>query len=212
MVGTVFNVFWLLRFRRKLRISWWSALILAVLHTIVGVLCVKVFAVMETLNLEKAGNMSLFGGVFLMPVFYAAVAKLTKRKSADIFDVFTICMVFTVMCARFNCIVSGCCQGNIIHGTTDMRWPTRQAEIAFYIVLLIILGRKVIKEEMRGRIYPIYMISYGIFRFIVECFREADSPFGLVHMGHIWAVIALCLGWSIFTELNKSSKRKQRGS
>ncbi len=92
MVGTVFNVFWILRFRRKLRISWWSALILAVLHTIVGVLCVKVFAVMETLNLEKAGNMSLFGGVFFMPVFYSAVAKLTKRKSADIFDVLTICI------------------------------------------------------------------------------------------------------------------------
>ena len=106
--GTLFNVYWLHRCRERLHLRWLSVLLLSVLHTVLGVLSVKVFALFETGNFS---NMSLFGGVFFMPLFYWGVAKLAKQKTADVFDVFTICLVFTLMCARLNCIISGCCLG-----------------------------------------------------------------------------------------------------
>ena len=106
--GTLFNVYWLHRCRERLHLRWPSVLLLSVLHTVLGVLSVKVFALFETGNFS---NMSLFGGVFFMPLFYWGVAKLAKQKTADVFDVFTICLVFTLMCARLNCIISGCCLG-----------------------------------------------------------------------------------------------------
>ena len=60
-----------------------------------GVLCVKAFAVAESgFDMSKVGNMSLFGGVFIMPLFYFAGAKLFKRPSADVFDIFSVCMIF----------------------------------------------------------------------------------------------------------------------
>lgn len=211
-VGAVFSFVWLLLCKERLRIKWPAALLLAVLHTACGVLCVKVFAVVEAgFDMSKAGNMSLFGGVFFLPLFYFLGAKLTKRKPADVFDVFAICMIFTLMCARINCIISGCCTGKFIPGFS-IRWPTREMEILFYIVLLFWLGKPVRQNKRIGMIYPMYMIAYGAFRFLTEWLRAYETT-ALLHRGHIWSLITLALGLSIYyTQKEKITKKggKQR--
>lgn len=204
--GTLFNVYWLHRCRERLHLRWPSVLLLSVLHTVLGVLSVKVFALFETGNFS---NMSLFGGVFFMPLFYWGVAKLAKQKAADVFDVFTICLVFTLMCARLNCIVSGCCLGAHIpiEGLTHLRFPTRELELLFYVILLSRLWRKVLNRSARGMIYPIYMISYGIFRFVTEMLRFSDRTDSILHVSHLWALLSLGIGISIYGELQKKEKK-----
>ena len=211
-VGAAFSLIWLVLCKERLRIKWPAALLLAVLHTVCGVLCVKVFAVVEVgFDRSKAGNMSLFGGVFFLPLFYFLGAKLTKRKVADVFDVFAICMIFTLMCARINCIISGCCTGRFIPGLS-IRWPTREMEILFYIVLLFWLGKPVRQNKRIGMIYPMYMIAYGAFRFLTEWLRTYETT-ALLHRGHIWSLITLAMGLSIYyTQKEKITKQggKQR--
>lgn len=204
--GTLFNVYWLHRCRERLHLRWLSVLLLSVLHTVLGVLSVKVFALFETGNFS---NMSLFGGVFFMPLFYWGVAKLAKQKTADVFDVFTICLVFTLMCARLNCIISGCCLGAHIpiEGLTHLRFPTRELELLFYVLLLSRLWRKVLSGSARGMIYPIYMISYGIFRFVTETLRFSDRTDSILHVSHLWALLSLWIGISIYGELRKKEKK-----
>lgn len=204
--GTLFNVYWLHRCRERLHLRWLSVLLLSVLHTVLGVLSVKVFALFETGNFS---NMSLFGGVFFMPLFYWGVAKLAKQKAADVFDVFTICLVFTLMCARLNCIISGCCLGAHIpiEGLTHLRFPTRELELLFYVLLLSRLWRKVLSGSARGMIYPIYMISYGIFRFVTETLRFSDRTNSILHVSHLWALLSLGIGISIYGELRKKEKK-----
>lgn len=204
--GTLFNVYWLHRCRERLHLRWLSVLLLSVLHTVLGVLSVKVFALFETGNFS---NMSLFGGVFFMPLFYWGVAKLAKQKAADVFDVFTICLVFTLMCARLNCIISGCCLGAHIpiEGLTHLRFPTRELELLFYVLLLSRLWRKVLSGSARGMIYPIYMISYGIFRFVTETLRVSDRTDSILHVSHLWALLSLGIGISIYGELRKKEKK-----
>ena len=204
--GTLFNVYWLHRCRERLHLRWLSVLLLSVLHTVLGVLSVKVFALFETGNFS---NMSLFGGVFFMPLFYWGVAKLAKQKAADVFDVFTICLVFTLMCARLNCIISGCCLGAHIpiEGLTHLRFPTRELELLFYVLLLSQLWRKVLNRSARGMIYPIYMISYGIFRFVTETLRFSDRTDSILHISHLWALLSLGIGISIYGELQKKEKK-----
>lgn len=204
--GTLFNVYWLHRCRERLHLRWLSVLLLSVLHTVLGVLSVKVFALFETGDFS---NMSLFGGVFFMPLFYWGVAKLAKQKAADVFDVFTICLVFTLMCARLNCIVSGCCLGAHIpiEGLTHLRFPTRELELLFYVILLSRLWRKVLNRSARGMIYPIYMISYGIFRFVTEMLRFSDRTNSILHVSHLWALLSLGIGISIYGELQKKEKK-----
>ena len=155
-IGAVFTFVWQMVLRKRLQVKWYAALLIAVLHTLLGVLSVKVFAFLETgFDPDSLGNMSLFGGIFFMPLAYWAGAKLTKRNTAQVFDIFTICMIFTVMCARINCIFAGCCFGTLIPGLGNIRWPTREAEVVFYVVLLIVLGRKVLAGKSHGEIYPI---------------------------------------------------------
>lgn len=204
--GTLFNVYWLHRCRERLHLRWLSVLLLSVLHTVLGVLSVKVFALFETGNFS---NMSLFGGVFFMPLFYWGVAKLAKQKAADVFDVFTICLVFTLMCARLNCMISGCCLGAHIpiEGLTHLRFPTRELELLFYVILLSRLWRKVLSGSARGMIYPIYMISYGIFRFVTETLRFSDRTDSILHVSHLWALLSLGIGMSIYGELQKKEKK-----
>lgn len=204
--GTLFNVYWLHRCRERLHLRWPSVLLLSVLHTVLGVLSVKVFALFETGNFS---NMSLFGGVFFMPLFYWGVAKLAKQKAADVFDVFTICLVFTLMCARLNCVISGCCLGAHIpiEGLTHLRFPTRELELLFYVILLSRLWRKVLSGSARGMIYPIYMISYGIFRFVTETLRFSDRTDSILHISHLWALLSLGIGISIYGELRKKEKK-----
>jgi len=208
-IGTVFNIIWLLPFRSRLRWNMAGVILFSVLHTVYGVFCVKVFAVLETANMENAGNMSLFGGVFFMPLLYFAAAKATGSKTADVFDISAVCMIFTVMCARVNCIISGCCFGKPLFGHSSLRWPTREMEILFYIVLLVILIRKVRNGESEGRVYPIYMIAYGVFRFLCEWVRNYESA-ALIHRAHIWAVVSLIIGLSIYYEENNRTNRKGR--
>lgn len=204
--GTLFNVYWLHRCRERLHLRWLSVLLLSVLHTVLGVLSVKVFALFETGDFS---NMSLFGGVFFMPLFYWGVAKLAKQKTADVFDVFTICLVFTLMCARLNCMISGCCLGAHIpiEGLTHLRFPTRELELLFYVLLLSRLWRKVVTGSARGMIYPIYMISYGIFRFVTETLRFSDRTDSILHVSHLWALLSLGIGISIYGELRKKEKK-----
>lgn len=195
------TVFWAWRQRRRLDLRLHWVLLLSVLHVAVGVACVKAFAILEAGSLSAAGNMSLFGAIFFLPLFYWLGAKLFRRRTADVFDVFTIPTVFTLACARANCLITGCCLGRLIPGM-QQRWPTREAELVFYAVLLPCLIIHSKKKEAAGSLWPIYIASYGAFRFAVEFFRESETAF-LFHLSHLWAILSLLIGVSVLLEQNR---------
>ncbi len=202
-VGAAFTFVWLLLLRKRLRMTWYAALGLSILHVMAGVLCVRLFARMEGAD---AGAMSLFGAVFFMPVLYWLGGKLTRRPAAEVFDLFAIPMIFTLMCARVNCLISGCCLGRQITMTSLLRWPTREAELLFYTVFLALLAPRVKRGETKGAVYPIYMIAYGVFRVIVECFRVSSTN-QVFHLSHVWALLSLSLGLSIYPEVRRQRNK-----
>ena len=201
---------WLWKVRNRLGMTFFSVLLTAVLHTLYGVLTVKVFALVEDGTFQWAGKMSLFGGVFLMPVFYFIMAKITKKCVGEVFDIFTVCLVSTLFFARFNCLISGCCFGRMIPGMEPIRWPTRELELIYYLVFLALVIPKIWKKESKGTAYPLYMISYGVFRFITECFRDNGTN-QVFHIAHIWAVISFVIGMSFYIELQNTKNTNRRG-
>ena len=194
---------WLLAARKRLKMPWYVALILAILHVAYGVFCVRIFARMEGAG---SGAMSLFGAVFFMPIGYWLGAKLFKRPPAEVFDLFAVPMIFTLMCARVNCLIAGCCAGRQITMTSPLRWPTREAELLFYVVFLALMAPRVRRDETKGVVYPLYLIAYGAFRAIVECFRVSSTN-QVFHLSHVWALLALSLGLSIYAEMRKRSSK-----
>ncbi len=199
-LGAGFTVFWLNRHRGKLMIETWQAVLLGLAHTVVGVGCVKLFAAMETLDFSSFGGMSLFGAVFFLPLVYWSGAKLTERKTAVVFDLFTPCMIFTLLCARINCILSGCCLGAYIPDGPGWRFPTREMEIIFYLFLIAYYWHLDGEEKVSGMAYPRYMMLYGIFRFLTEGLRSANTE-TMLHISHLWAAIAFLIGTAVYMEL-----------
>ncbi|MBO5702769.1 MAG: prolipoprotein diacylglyceryl transferase [Clostridia bacterium] len=202
-VATAFGYFWISQFKEKLGIKEWMALVISIIHTLCGVVCVKLFAFLES----GRGGMSLYGAIFFLPIMYYICAKLTKRRVADVFDIFTVCTAMTLMFSRFNCLIEGCCTGLVIPGTESMQFPTREAEILFYIILYIVLRKKVCNHKYSGKIYPYYMISYGAFRFVVEFFRESNMKFGWFHISHIWSLLSAIIGLAAIYLINTNNKK-----
>ena len=212
-IAAIATFVWLFVFRKRLRMKWYAALIISLLHIVVGVACVKLFGFLESPSEPYDGAMSLFGAVFFMPVFYFIGAKIFKRDVRTVFDLFTVPLVFTLACARVNCLIAGCCQGLVIpfiHSHT-VQWPTREAELVFYAAFLTFAVIKTVKDETNGTLYPVYLISYGIFRFIAEWFRVTNHSFGPFHISHLWAILSLIAGASIYFEISPILKKKKRG-
>ena len=184
---------WLFVNRTKLNAKWREILIVTILHVFVGVGTVKFWALLEAgFNVEKAGNMSLFGGIFIMPLFYFVYAKIKRLKVLDVFNIFSVCLAFTLLCARLNCFHSGCCYG-IKLGNGDFRFPTREIELVFYLVFIIYSVYKIINEKKYINRYVMFVLEYGIFRFGIEWLRESESK-SVFHIGHIWAITCILIG------------------
>lgn len=207
-LGSIGGCTWLSVFRKRLALQGAMIPVMSVLNTIAGLICVRLFASIESWGTPLASGQSLFGSIFLLPLIYFAGAKVFRRKLSNVFDVFTMCTITTLLFARIACICSGCCYGVFLPGCESVRWPTRECEILFYIVLLIVLYRKNRDGSHQGEIWPIYMIAYGVFRFFQEWMREEKAVVGYFHYGHIWAILSIVIGFSVYFEVKKRSSKK----
>ena len=208
LLSAVVTFAWLLRFRTRLQMSWFAAAALSLLHVCYGVFCVKAFAFLESgAASDGFSQMSIFGATFFMPLGYFLGAKLTKRKIADVFDIFTPCMLFTLACSRVNCLVAGCCAGVPFFGT-EWLWPTREIEIVFYLAFLATFVPRVMKQKTTGEVYPLYMLSYGALRFLLE-FARASEVERLFHLSHLWAALSVLTGLAIYLEQRARITRRK---
>lgn len=207
IIATILSFVWLFVFnRKKLNAKWWEILILALLHTAYGVLTVKFFAILEArFNFEKAGNMSMFGGIFFMPIMYFTYAKIKKLPVGLVFDIFVVSLAVTLLLARINCFHGGCCQGIVI-GSNGFKWPAREFDLAIYAIFLIFTIPWILKDKSKGMAYPLFMAVYGLFRFINEWFRESasSSPF---HIGHVWAIVSFVIGVTLLVVIYLKQKK-----
>lgn len=151
---------------------------------------------------------STYGVYFICPFFLLAFAKIGRREIRGLFDVFALYAMPSLFLIRCNCLMAGCCGGTEIPGT-NLHWPTREAEMLFYIFMLFFLIRREKNGAVRGTAFPLLMICYGGFRFVEEWFRDLPGA-GTIHLAHLWSLIAIAAGCSIYFEL-KTHEEKHRG-
>lgn len=148
-----------------------------------------------------------FGAVFFMPIALFVGALIFRRRVTLVFDIFTVPLLFTLLCSRINCLLSGCCKGKPIPFLPDLQWPVRESEIVFYAVLIVIFAVRIRKGLTYGEVYPIYMISYGVFRFITQFWRVSYFQLGPLHLSHYWAILSVIIG-IVFLVIVKRKNRK----
>lgn len=209
VISFIFTFLWLNHFRKRLRMRWYAALIASLLHVAYGVFCVKAFAFLESgAASDGFSKMSIFGATFFMPAAYYLASRLTKRKLSDIFDICAICTVFTLGASRINCLHAGCCGGIPFFGTSWC-WPTREIEILYYLAFILILAPFILKDKTKGEVYPLYMLTYGALRFLLEFVRVSDST-QLFHLTHLWAALSIAVGLTVLLMQREKRKREKR--
>lgn len=211
-IATIVTIFiWLLMCKERLNIKWYTALSIAVVHTLFGVLCMHLWALMEGgFNPDTSVRLRLYGGIFALPIAYLCWAKVSKRPMYEIMDMGAVSTLIGMIFARCTCMVSGCCVGNLI-GNLSIRWPIREIELLYYVAFLIYYAGKVHRGKTCGQVYPAYLLTYGILRFIMEWVREEyTGNIGIIHLAHIWSIISIVIGAAIFFELQENQKRKTK--
>ena len=205
----VINFIWLMLCRKQLNIKWYTALIIAVLHDIIGYSAMRLLAIIEVGgDISQAANMRLFGAVFLLPLFYYLWAKVFKHNIAFVMDIAAICLTVGLIFGRLDCLAGGCCAGMQLPWG-DMHWPLREAELLYYGGFLVYFCPRVYQRRTHGEVYPVFMITYGLLRFVLEWFRvEYTTNIGIFHLAHIWALICFMLGLSIYgAQMEKRKKQ-----
>ena len=116
---------------------------------------------------------------------------------------------FMIFIGRWGCFLNGCCAGIASDGACAVRFPNNPsvpvyptqvfeslAGLAIGVFLLALekkLGRSP-KVSARGAIlWPIFLIAYGLYRFVFDFLRAGDRIFGL-RVGQYTGLLAFCVG------------------
>ena len=168
-----------------------------VLFSVFSVISVLLFAVFEqviTGHRVVFGAVSTYGVYLFCPIFIFLIFHKDRK---IVFDLFALYVLPSLFFQRIRCITNGCCIGKLI-GINDYRWPTRESEMLFYIVMLLFFIRKKKHKDLKtGEMFPILMIAYGILRFVEEFFREGN---GVIHLAHLWSILSIIIGYCLYLE------------
>ena len=212
-IALVFWIAWTLINSKKLKLKAYQAIISTVLQLLIAVFYLKLFAWFEALfSGQPPASLRLYGPIFFVPLSFFIQAKLTKCDPKIVFDTMIVGVVFAIMLGRGNCLIVGCCGGRPL-GDSGIILPIREIEMALNGLFVLIAAPMVAKGKTHGKVYPIYLIVYGAFRFIAEFARDEGAPiFGveILHLAHIWSLISLIAGVIILVIMTRKEKQNQK--
>lgn len=163
--------------------------------------------------LQLATGKSILGGLL---GGYAAVevAKRLTRYEGVTGDWFALVVPVGVMFGRIGCWVQGCCQGVACRPAWFTmrdraglhRWPAVPVEIAFNLVALIAILMLRKTRRLPGQHFHIYLMAYGLFRFLHEFLREEPKIILGLSGYQIAALAVFGLGIGGFIRRHRASK------
>ena len=143
----------------------------------------------------------IFGVGFFLIVYYIVWRKFDD-KLIKIMPIVPSCVTIAHAFGRIGCFIAGCCYGiptNSNYGcyfdTAVKVHPTQIYEAVFLFILFAVVTILAFKLEF-GYNMGIYLIAYGVFRFVNEFFRGDDRGEFVsgVSPSQFWAIVMVLLG------------------
>lgn len=148
------------------------------------------------------GGMSFHGGMLGMIISGYIFARSRKAPFLELADIASLSVPLGLMAGRIGNFVNGELYGRITtvpwglvfpQGGEFPRHPSQLYEAIFEgPVLFIILWTMRRRVSLNGSILCLFIIFYGLFRFLIEFFREPDVQLGFLYLGLTMGQI-LCL-------------------
>lgn len=161
----------------------------------------------------------LIGGAAVFLVGYRLFAKEKERAHfSTILDAAPCCILIGHGLGRIGCFFAGCCHGIETDSFLGVYFPVHQAkmyptqlfEAAFLFIMSGVTSYLFLKDKKINLI--VYLISYGIFRFLIEFLRGDDSRgkflLSFLTPSQTWSAIMVILGAALLYFYFKN-KRKQ---
>ena len=195
VIGTIAMGIPLLNMAKCYGISKTKIMILTVMLTITGTVGTFMMYYVEN---QKWGGLSFYGAVFIVPIVFITVSAVLKIPYNQTMDFCAVgeCIMLALM--KVHCMIGGCCLGRILFELPtgeEIRFPSRLFEMAVAVILFMILYRCSKKENKIGKLYPMYMLLYGITRFGLNILREAwANRERFLPYGNTWSLVACLIG------------------
>jgi phosphatidylglycerol:prolipoprotein diacylglycerol transferase len=138
----------------------------------------------------------LIGGFVL-----AEVAKPLLRYRLPPNDFFAAKLPFSIALGRVGCLLGGCCRGvphegplTVTYSDGVARLPAPLFELIFQLAVGLAFVAMVRRRLLAGRVFALYLVLYGVFRFVTEPLRETPKPLGGLSVYQLLAVVLVLLG------------------
>ena len=152
----------------------------------------------------KGRRTDFYGYTFETAFLFLVVCIIFRIDWLKLMDLVTPNYAFLSGFLKIACFFHGCCgtgvewlPGFYNQNTCRYEFPIQLVEVALSFVLFFILLylRKRVKV---GRLYPIYVISYSILRFVYNIFKVRDDVFLVFDLQQTTSIVSLGIGITLF--------------
>lgn len=146
----------------------------------------------------------LIGGVICFLIIYFIFKKRLNINLLEIIDIIPCAILIGHAFGRIGCFFAGCCYGKETNSFFGVQfpnlpnpvYPTQLFEAVFLFVMFGICSYLVLKKDFKHNL-ALYLISYGVFRFLIEFLRGDDRGQifgGLISPSQFWSTIMIIAG------------------
>lgn len=205
---------------KRFGLNYFHAIIISILVNVFAIIGAYMLFKLESIGKDNPGfGLSFFGTVFFLPIFMYIVSLFINIPKETFLDYWSLTIPMELCLVRFGCYLAGCCLGiiseNGVYFPSDpigtCRLPVQLYECVFDLLIFAFLIFLEKKQYFEGILYPTFMVSYSLIRFILEFFRDTSKNNLGLSNGHIFSFIALLIGvvWIIYLLFLKKSNRNK---
>ena len=140
-------------------------------------------------------------GALIFGFLFAELAKPILHYQMPPNDRFAALLPFTLGIGRIGCLTAGCCGGLPFDSWCAMRgpdgiarYPTQVMEMLFQFSIGCLFIYFVRRQILFGRLFALYLVIYGAFRFLTEFVRATPKYYGGLSGYQLLAIVMIGLG------------------
>lgn len=131
------------------------------------------------------------------------IKKLVKYKKPT-GDKFALIIPIGIITGRLGCLSHGCCGGIMLD--SGKHWSAAPVEIAFNLIIWLVLYLIHRKSMAKYQLFHIYLIAYGVFRFLHEFMRATPKVYQSISGYQLVALVLAIVGTIAYIKRRNSQR------
>ena len=140
-------------------------------------------------------------GALLFGFLAAEAAKPLLKYDIPPNDRFAVILPFSIGIGRIGCLIAGCCRGlpydgmfAITYADGIPRHPAPVYEMLFNFAMGFLMLALCRRQILFGRLFALYLVGYGAFRFLIEFIRETEKPYAGLSAYQLLCILMVIAG------------------